>query len=121
MAFVVDEYGGCIGLVTIEDLLEKIVGEIEDEYDTVDYVEKQLNETTFDFSARLEVDYLNQKYNLLLPESEFYETLGGLIAYNTGEIPKKEEQIQVPPYTLTIKKVSATKIEQIILTQSEVD
>lgn len=121
ISVVIDEYGGISGIVTVEDIVEELFGEIEDEYDTVDYVEKQLNETTFDFSARLEVDYLNQKYNLLLPESEFYETLGGLIAYNTGEIPKKEEQIQVPPYTLTIKKVSATKIEQIILTQSEVD
>ena len=64
---------------------------------------------------------MNKKYNLSLPESEFYETLGGLIAYNMGEIPKQQEKVKVPPYTLTIKKVSATKIEQIILTQSEKD
>ncbi len=119
ISVVIDEYGGISGIVTVEDIVEELFGEIEDEYDTVDHIEKKLDENTFDFSARLEVDYLNQKYNLFLPESEFYETLGGLIAYNMGEIPNKDDKIQVPPYTLKIKKVSATKIEQIILSKSE--
>ena len=118
ISVVIDEYGGISGIVTVEDIVEELFGEIEDEYDKVDHIEKCLDDTTFDFSARLEVDYLNQKYNLSLPVSEFYETLGGLVAYNLGEIPKQDDEIQVPPYTLTIKKVSATKVEQIILTQS---
>ena len=83
----------------------------------VNHVEKKLSTSTFNFSARLEVDYINQKYGLCLPETEFYETIGGLVAYNTGEIPKKGEQIEIPPYTLTIKKVSATKIEEVIITE----
>ena len=121
ISVVIDEYGGISGIVTVEDIVEELFGEIEDEYDVVDHVEKQLDENTFDFSARLEVDYLNQKYNLSLPESEFYETLGGLIAYNLGQIPNQDEKVEVPPYTLKIKKVSATKIEQIILSKSDED
>lgn len=121
ISVVIDEYGGISGIVTVEDIVEELFGEIEDEYDTVEHVEQQLSENSYDFSARLEVDYLNQKYNLNLPESEFYETLGGLIAYNIGEIPDKDEQIEIPPYQLTIKKVSATKIEQILLTVLETD
>jgi CBS domain containing-hemolysin-like protein len=119
ISVVIDEYGGISGIVTVEDIVEELFGEIEDEYDVVDHVEKQLDENTFDFSARLEVDYLNQKYNLSLPESEFYETLGGLVAYNLGQIPNQDEKVEVPPYILKIKKVSATKIEQIILSQSD--
>ena len=121
ISVVIDEYGGISGIVTVEDIVEELFGEIEDEYDVVDHVEKQLDENTFDFSARLEVDYLNQKYNLSLPESEFYETLGGLVAYNLGQIPNQDEKVEVPPYILKIKKVSATKIEQIILSQSDED
>jgi CBS domain containing-hemolysin-like protein len=119
ISVVIDEYGGISGIVTVEDIVEELFGEIEDEYDVVDHVEKQLDENTFDFSARLEVDYLNQKYSLSLPESEFYETLGGLVAYNLGQIPNQDEKVEVPPYILKIKKVSATKIEQIILHQSD--
>jgi putative hemolysin len=121
ISVVIDEHGGISGILTVEDIVEELFGEIEDEFDTVAHIETQLDETTFDFSARLEVDYLNQKYNLSLPESEFYETLGGLIAYHIGEIPKKGQQIQIPPNTLTIKKVAATKIEQILLEHSQGD
>jgi CBS domain containing-hemolysin-like protein len=119
IAVVIDEYGGTSGIVTVEDIVEELFGEIEDEYDTVEHVEKQIEEGVYDFSARLEVDYLNQKYNLSLPESEYYETLGGMIAYNIGQIPQKDEEIELSPYILKIKKVSATKIERIILFNSK--
>ena len=117
ISVVIDEYGGISGIITVEDIVEELFGEIEDEYDSTNHVEKKLNSTTFNFSARLEVDYINQKYGLSLPETEFYETIGGLVAYNTGEIPKKGEQIEISNYILTIKKVSATKIEEVIINE----
>ena len=119
IAVVIDEYGGTSGIVTVEDIVEELFGEIEDEYDTIAHVEKQLSENSYLFSARLEVDYLNEKYHLDLPQSEFYETLGGMIAYTPGEIPAKGERIEIPSFYLKIEKVSATKIEQIILTKIE--
>lgn len=119
IAVVIDEYGGTSGIVTVEDIVEELFGEIEDEYDTIAHVEKQLSENSYLFSARLEVDYLNEKYHLDLPQSEFYETLGGMIAYTTGEIPAKGERINIHSFYLKIDKVSATKIEQIVLTKIE--
>ena len=119
IAVVIDEYGGTSGIVTVEDIVEELFGEIEDEFDTIAHLEKQLTENSYSFSARLEVDYLNQKYDLDLPESEFYETLGGMIAYTTGEIPDKDTYIEIPPFTMKIEKVSATKLEQITLTKTE--
>ena len=117
ISVVIDEYGGISGIITVEDIVEELFGEIEDEYDSTNHVEKKLNTTTFNFSARLEVDYINQKYGLSLPETEFYETIGGLVAYNTGEIPKKGDQIEISNYILTIKKVSATKIEEVVINE----
>lgn len=115
MAVIIDEYGGTSGIVTVEDIVEELFGEIQDEHDTIAYFEKQFNENEFEFSARLEIDYINQTYDLKLPESEFYETLGGFIAYNTGEIPETEEQVTIENFDIIIKEVTATKIERILL------
>ena len=79
IAVVLDEYGGTSGIITVEDIIEELFGEIEDEHDNVDHYERQLESDFFEFSARLEVDYINQNYGISLPENEFYETLGGLI------------------------------------------
>ncbi len=119
IAVVLDEYGGTAGIVTLEDIVEELFGEIEDEHDHVQLYEKQLSENRFEFSARLEVDYLNKTYQLNLPEDEFYETLGGLIVFNTEEIPEKNAKIEIAGYTMTIKNVASNKIERIVVEVTE--
>ena len=115
LAVVIDEYGGTSGIITVEDIVEELFGEIEDEYDKIEHYERKINENKFEFSARLEVDYVNKNYNLSLEESEFYETLGGLIAYKTGEIPKKGNKLNIGDYIIEIKKVTLTKIDRITI------
>lgn len=111
MAVVLDEYGGTSGILTVEDIIEELFGEIEDEHDSTDLYEEQISETEYKFSARLEVDYINENYKLELPEGEEYETLGGLIVNKTGEIPEQDSEVTVGNFTFKILEVSTTKID----------
>ncbi len=115
LAVVLDEYGGTSGILTVEDIVEELFGEIEDEHDSVALIEEQIDEYSYLFSARLEVDHLNESYKLQLPEHENYETLGGLIVHHTQEIPEQNQQIKIDHFLFTIEEVSNTKIELIAL------
>jgi CBS domain protein len=115
MAVVLDEYGGTSGIVTLEDIVEELFGEIEDEHDKDNFIEEQLSETEYLFSARLEVEYLNETYHLEIPESEEYETLGGFIVLRNEGIPTQGELIQIPPFSFVIEACSQTKIETVRL------
>jgi putative hemolysin len=115
IAVVLDEYGGTSGIITVEDIIEELFGEIEDEHDNIEHYEKQIEEDLFEFSARLEVDYINQNYGIDLPENELYVTFGGLIVHIQEEIPKKGTIISIENYQLEIKEVSSTKIERVLL------
>jgi len=121
MAGVRDEYGGTSGILTVEDIIEELFGEIEDEHDSTDLDEEQLSETTFKFSARLEVDYLNEQYRLDLPESDEYGTLGGMIVNETGEIPDKDSEIRMGKFLFRILEVSNTKIDLVTVEILETD
>ncbi len=115
IALVVDEFGGTSGIATMEDIIEEIFGEIEDEYDVGELDEKQLNENEFLFSARLEIDYLNEKYNLELPELDEYETLGGLIINIHESIPEINEVIIQDPFKFVIIEASDVRVEKVHL------
>ena len=112
IAWVVDEFGGTSGIVTMEDLLEEIFGEIQDEYDTEEFVEKQLAEDEFIFSGRMELDYLNEKYNLDFPASDS-ETLSGYIISEHETIPKQKETIIINNFKFDILTVSERRIEMV--------
>lgn len=115
IAVVLDEYGGTSGIMTVEDIVEELFGEIEDEHDSTDLVEEKLSEDTYKFSARIEVDYLNESYKFELSTSEEYETLGGLIVNETGEIPDQDTEIKIENFLFTILEVSSTKIDLVSL------
>ena len=115
MAIVIDEFGGTAGLITIEDILEEIFGEIEDEHDEQSMVEKLVGEGEYVFSARLEVDYLNEKYDFEIPESDEYDTLAGYIIYNNEDIPEQGEEMHFDDLTIRILRKSSSKIELVKL------
>ena len=115
MAVVLDEYGGTSGIMTVEDIVEELFGEIEDEHDSDDFIEEIIDEDTFKFSARLDVDYVNETYKINLPESENYETLGGLIVNHTEEIPQQNEVVVIDAFQFTVLEVSNTKIDTVEL------
>lgn len=115
IALVVDEFGGTSGIVTMEDIIEEIFGEIDDEYDKGDKTENRISETEFVFAGRHEIDFLNEKYNLNLPESDDYETLAGLILHYHEDIPAKGEEITINGFIFTIIQATNTRIEQVRL------
>lgn len=119
MALVLDEYGGTSGMLTLEDIVEELFGEIEDEHDKDDFLEEKISDSEYVLSARLEVDYINETYKLNLPESENYETLGGLVVTFNEGIPQKGEVVNVPPFRFVIEECSETKIQTLRVLISE--
>ncbi len=115
IAVVLDEFGGTSGIVTIEDLIEEIFGEINDEFDKNPLTDNQINEKEFIFSGRVEVDYLNEKYNLELPQDGDYETLAGLIIHKHERIPQTGEQINIGPFNFHILQANGKRIEKVKL------
>ena len=112
IAWVVDEFGGTAGIVTMEDVLEEIFGEIKDEYDVEEFVEKQLAEDEYIFSGRLEIDHLNEKFDLQI-SAENSETLSGLIIAQYQAIPRQKERIIIDRYEFEVLNVSDTRIETV--------
>ena len=113
VAVVVDEFGGTSGMITMEDIIEEIFGEIEDEHDVEDAIEKQISDNEFQFSGRMEIDYLNDKYEFNIQESEEYETLAGFILYHHESIPEIDEEIKIDKFTFIIQQAVENRIESV--------
>jgi putative hemolysin len=118
LAIVVDEFGGTSGIVSMEDVIEEIFGEIEDEHDEDDSTEQKLNENTYLLSARLEIDYLNERYGWHLPEGD-YDTLSGLILSYTEDLPHEGDTIKIKPYTVIIQSTKENRIDTVRLIVDE--
>ena len=121
IAVVLDEYGGTSGILTVEDIVEELFGEIEDEHDTIELIDEKLDDHNYKLSARLEVDYINETYKLNLPEDENFETLGGLIVNHTEMIPEKNDEVIIGNFKITILEVSNTKIDLVHLNVQDLD
>jgi CBS domain containing-hemolysin-like protein len=115
IALVVDEFGGTSGMVTIEDVLEEIVGDIEDEHDTTDLIEKMVGHNEYILSGRFEIDYLNEKYHFNLPEEDDYETLAGMILFYHGTIPGNNDVIRIGSFVIKVLRASTTRLELVNL------
>jgi CBS domain containing-hemolysin-like protein len=116
VAVVLNEFGGTAGMVTVEDIIEEIFGDIEDEHDVEDLVEEKLGKNQFRLSGRLEIAYINQEFNLDLPESDNYGTLAGFIIEHHQSIPEVDEVIRVGDFEFTVTQVDSTRIEEVLLT-----
>jgi len=116
IAIVVDEYGGTSGLLTLEDIIEEIFGDIEDEHDRDNLVEQQISENEYLFSGRLEIEYLNETFHLNIPEKDDYDTLAGFILYHHLNLPLAGDMIHIEPYTFIIRKLTNTRIDLVQMT-----
>ena len=121
VSVVVDEYGGTSGILTMEDIIEEIFGEIDDEHDQEEFIHKELKENVFLFSGRLEIDFINEKYRLKLPVKEDYETLSGMIVSFAETIPNRREIFKIENYELLVLEVDDTKISKVQLTVEPID
>ena len=119
LAVVIDEFGGTAGMITLEDILEEIFGEIDDEHDTPELIEKKVNDGEYVFSGRLEVETLNEKYGLEIPETDDYDTLAGYIIFNHNGLPRQGEVLHLGGMIVRILKVDGSKLDLVRLVLSE--